>query len=78
MAANSSSDGRDDKEAFGQHEKASETLSAGGGQDKRVWWMLLEPVLTPGTTWTPTMIPVPTTMVRPNEAFLLHDYTDGL
>ena len=83
MAANSSSDGRDDNEAFIQHENASETLSEGGGQDKRVWWMpksgtLLEPVLTPGTTWTPTMITVPTTMVRPSEAFLLHDYTDGL
>ena len=70
MAANGGSDGREDNEGFIQHENASETLSEGRGRDMRERWMPksgapLEPVMTPETTWTPTMVPVPTSMVRP-------------
>ena len=70
MAANGGSDGPEDKEGSIQHENASETLSEGRRRDMRERWMpksgaILEPVMTPGTTWTPTMVPVPTSMVRP-------------
>ena len=69
MVANGGSDGREDNEGFIQLENASETLSEGRGRDMRERWTpksgaLLEPVMTPGTTWTPTMVAVPTSMVR--------------
>ena len=70
MAANGGSDDREDNERIIQHENTSETLSEGRGRDMRERWMpkfgtLLEPVMTRGTTWTPTMVAVPTSMVRP-------------
>ena len=69
MAANEGSDGREDNEGFILHENASETLSEGRGRDVRERWMpksraLLEPVMTPETISAPTMIPLPTIMVR--------------
>ena len=70
MAANSGSDGHGDNERFIQHENTSKIQSEGSGQDMRESitsnvGALLEPAVTPATTSTLTMIPVPTSMVRP-------------
>ena len=70
MAANSGSNGPEENEGFIRHENATEMLGEGRGGDMSKRWMpksggVLEPVMTLGTTWTLTMIPVPTSMVRP-------------
>ena len=74
---NSGSDPREDNHnvAFFQHNNSSETLHEERGLDwgdavtqaSRHFWPPTVPVMTPGPISGPTMIPVPTIMVRFNQ-----------
>ena len=69
MAANGGSDGHEHNEGFIQHEHDGDKQSEGTGHDMsgmmtpQIGGVTMEPAVTPGTTSTLTMIPVPTTMV---------------